>query len=251
MAMADRNSKPMIRVDVASDTTCPWCFVGKKHLEQAIAASKDRYEFEVRWLPFFLDPELPATGVNKKQNYWDKFGEARTRMIVDRVAATFLNLGYKFSIGGNTGSTVESHRLIALAGRQGLDKQDALVEELFVNFFTQEKYIGDKDVLLAAAEKVGIQGAKEFLDDPQAGLEEVLQEERKHHRVINGVPHFIIDGRYQISGAQSPESFLEAFELSAKHRGQKQLLNSSTTTTTTTTSTTTTGGASCTRDGCQ
>ena len=236
MARVVAMAKTVIRVDVTSDTVCPWCFVGKKHLEQAIAASKDRYDVEVRWHPFFLNPEASPVGVNKKQYYANKFGEARTRMIVDRIGTAFANLGYKFSLGGETGSTVDSHRLIEFAGRQGLDKQNAVVEELFVNFFTQEKYIGDKNVLLAAAEKAGVSGAKEFLEDAQAGLKEVLQEERKHHRGVSGVPHFIVDGRYQISGAQPPESFLEAFELSAKQREEE--LNSSTT-------------GACTRDGCQ
>ncbi|XP_024394150.1 uncharacterized protein [Physcomitrium patens] len=207
-------AKKLIRVDVTSDTVCPWCFVGKKHLEKAIEACKDRYDVEVKWHPFFLNPDASVKGVNKKEYYRSKFGEGRMHMIVDHVGAAFANLGYKFSIGGETGSTLDSHRLIELAGRQGLKKQNALVEELFVNFFTEEKYIGDKNVLVAAAEKVGIEGAREFLDDPQAGLKEVLAEERKFRRGVSGVPHFVIDGRYQVSGAQPPEVFIEAFEIS-------------------------------------
>lgn len=208
--------RKVIRVDVTSDTICPWCFIGKKHLEQAIGASKDKYDVQVKWHPFFLNPNAPVEGVNKAEYYKSKFGEGRMQMILDRVGGAFANLGYKYSMGGMTGSTLDSHRLLWHAGRQSLDKQNALAEELFLNFFTQEKYLGDKQVLVAAADKVGVEGSREFLDDPQAGLKEVLAEERKFRRGVSGVPHFVIDGRYQISGAQPPEAFLEAFEVAAK-----------------------------------
>lgn len=223
-------------MDVTSDTICPWCFIGKKHLEEAIAAVKERYDVEVKWHPFFLNPDAPAEGVNKMEHYKEKFGGGRMQMILDRVGGAFANLGYKYSMGGMTGSTLDSHRLLQLAGRQSLEKQNALVEELFLNFFTQEKYIGDREVLVAAAEKVGVAGSREFLEDPQAGLKEVLTEERKFRRGVSGVPHFVIDGRYQISGAQPPEVFVEAFEVAVKSR--KPEANGAPT-------------GACTADGCQ
>ncbi|KAG0625254.1 hypothetical protein M758_2G040400 [Ceratodon purpureus] len=234
MAMA--SARKVIRVDVTSDTVCPWCLVGKKHLEQAVAAVKDKYEVEVEWHPFFLNPEAPVEGVNKVEHWRAKFGEGRMQMIVDRVAGAFASLGYRYSMGGMTGSTLDSHRLLWLAGRQGLEKQNALVEELFLDYFTREKYIGDRKVLLAAADKVGVEGGEAFLADPQAGLKEVLAEERKFKRGVSGVPHFVINGRYQISGAQPPEAFVEAFEAAAK--SQKSEANGAPT-------------GACTRDGCQ
>lgn len=227
-------ARQLLRVDVTSDTICPWCFVGKKHLEQAIAATKDRYSVEVNWHPFFLNPDAPREGVNKMEMYKSKFGPGRMQMIIDRVGGAFATLGYKYSMGGLTGSTLDSHRLISLAGKQGTEKQNALVEELFLNFFTQEKFIGDKEVLAAAAEKAGVEGARELLEDPQAELKEVLAEERKFRRGVSGVPHFVIDGRWQISGAQPPEAFVEAFEAAGKSREAE--------------STGATGA--CTKDGC-
>lgn len=211
-------AKQVLRVDVTSDTICPWCFIGKKHLEQAIASTSDRYTVEVKWHPFFLNPDAPTEGVNKIDYYKSKFGSGRMQMILDRVGGAFANLGYKYSMGGKTGSTLDSHRLIELAGKQGLEKQNAVVEELFLNFFTQEKYIGDREVLVAAAEKVGVEGARSYLEDREAGLKEVLEAERKFRRGVSGVPHFVIDGRYEISGAQPPEAFLEAFEVAAKRQ---------------------------------
>lgn len=98
-------------------------------------------------------------------------------MIVDYVGVVFVNLGYKFFIGGEMGSILDSYWLIEFVGRQGLKKQNVLVEELFVNFFIEEKYIGDKNVLVVVVEKVGIEGVWEFLDDLQVGLKEVLVEE--------------------------------------------------------------------------
>lgn len=211
-------ARKVIRVDVTSDTICPWCFIGKKHLEQAVAAVQEKYEVEVKWHPFFLNPDASAEGVDKREHYKAKFGEGRMQMIQDRVGGAFASLGYRYSMGGKTGSTLDSHRLLWLAGRQSLEKQNALVEELFLNFFTQEKFIGDKQVLVAVAEKADVEGSREFLDDPQAGLKEVLGEERKFRRGVSGVPHFVIDGRYQVSGAQPPEAFVEAFEVAAKSR---------------------------------
>ncbi|KAG0555630.1 hypothetical protein KC19_12G183300 [Ceratodon purpureus] len=229
-------NKVMIRVDVTSDTICPWCFIGKKHLEQAIANTTDKYSVEVRWHPFFLNPDAPVEGVNKMEHYKAKFGAGRMQMILDRVGGAFAQLGYKYSMGGKTGSTLDSHRLIEFAGRQSLAKQNALVEELFLNFFTQEKYIGDREVLVAAADKVGVDGARAFLEDPQAGLKEVLTSERQFHRGVSGVPHFVIDGRYQISGAQPPEAFLKAFDAAAE--SQQAAAAAAPT-------------GACTRDGCQ
>lgn len=121
------------------------------------------------------------------------------------------------------------------AGQQSLQKQNALVEELFLDFFTREKYIGDRQVLLAAAEKVGVQDGEALLAG-ETGLKEVLAEERSFRRGVSGVPHFVIDGRYQVSGAQPPEAFVEALELAAKN--QKPEANGAPT-------------AACTRDGCQ
>jgi predicted DsbA family dithiol-disulfide isomerase len=137
-------TKKLIRIDITSDTVCPWCFVGKKYLEKAMEQVKDQYEFEVRWHPFQLNPKAPKVGVEKLEFYKKKFGDARIAPILDRISKVFADLGMKFSAGGKIGNTFDSHRLLELAGRQDLGVQNKLAEELFVNYFTQEKYIGDK-----------------------------------------------------------------------------------------------------------
>ncbi|EFJ05206.1 hypothetical protein SELMODRAFT_272288 [Selaginella moellendorffii] len=206
--------RKLVEIDVTSDTVCPWCYIGKKNLERAIEASADEYDFEVRWRPYLLNPSAPVEGVDKLAYYKSKFGEGRFSSIVGRLSKVFEDVGLEINFGGLTGNTLDSHRLIELAGRQGYDKQNALVEELFLNYLTQEKYIGDRQVLVDAADKVGVTGASEFLADPNAGLKEVLEQLKKYGTGVNGVPHFLVNGKYQLSGAQPPSSFIEVFKKS-------------------------------------
>ncbi|PNY03926.1 DSBA-like thioredoxin domain containing protein [Trifolium pratense] len=213
--MTDTNSahseKKLIRVDVSSDTVCPWCFVGKKNLDQAIAKSKDKYNFEIIWHPFQLNPDAPKEGIEKREFYRSKFGSQSDKMEA-RMTEIFKVVGLAYSLSGLTGNTMDSHRLIYFAGQQGLDKQHALVEELGLGYFTQGKYIGDQNFLVEAATKVGIEGAEEFLKNPNNGLKEVEDELNAHSGNITGVPYYVINGNQKLSGAQSREGFLRAFQ---------------------------------------
>ncbi|KAJ7196894.1 hypothetical protein O6H91_02G110800 [Diphasiastrum complanatum] len=216
--MAIQAGKKLIKIDVTSDTVCPWCFVGKKYLEKAMDASKDQYNFEVRWHPYLLNPNAPKEGMEKREFYKRRLGEASVEPIIVRMTKMFDDLGYKFKFGGLIGNTLDSHRLIEFAGHQGADKQNALVEELFLSYFTQEKYIGDLEVLVEAAEKVGISGGvREFLEDPNAGLNEIQEQLKKYGLGVTGVPHFLIQDQYKLSGAQPPDSLLQVFQLAASH----------------------------------
>ncbi|KAL4366352.1 hypothetical protein GQ457_05G005370 [Hibiscus cannabinus] len=207
--------KKLIRIDVSSDSVCPWCFVGKRNLDKAIAQSKDHFDFEVRWHPYFLDPSAPKEGVNKKEYYEKKFG-SRAQGIFARMTEVFRNVGLEYDISGLTGSTLDSHRLIYFAGKQGLEKQHALVEEIYLGYFTQGKFIGDREFLLESARKVGVEGAAEFLENPNNGVKEVNEELEKYSANISGVPNYMINGKHQMSGGQPPEVFLRAFQVAAK-----------------------------------
>ncbi|PON82098.1 DSBA-like thioredoxin domain containing protein [Trema orientale] len=186
--------KKLIQIDISSDTVCPWCFVGKRNLDKAIAASKDQYDFEIRWRPFQLEPNGPKEGVDKREFYRKKFGPQSERMAA-RMTEVFKNLGLEYSLSGLTGNTLDSHRLINFAGQQGSEKQHKLVEELFNGYFTQAKYVGDWEFLVESANKAGIEGAVEFLQDPNNGVKEIN------------------NGKQKLSGAQPPEVFLRAFEV--------------------------------------
>ncbi|XP_065854985.1 uncharacterized protein [Euphorbia lathyris] len=205
------SGKKPIRIDISSDTVCPWCFVGKKNLDRALAASKDRFDFEIKWHPFYLNPSAPKEGVNKLQYYREKFG-SRTEGIMARMTEIFRGLGMEYNLSGLTGNTLDSHRLIYFAGQQG-DKQHELVEELFLGYFTQAKYVGDKEFLLECAAKVGVQGAAEFLEDPNNGVKEVTEDLEKYSANITGVPYYVINGKHKLSGGQPSEVFLRAFEV--------------------------------------
>uniref|UniRef100_A0A1J3FIJ5 Uncharacterized protein YwbO n=1 Tax=Noccaea caerulescens TaxID=107243 RepID=A0A1J3FIJ5_NOCCA len=204
-------SKKLIQIDVSSDTVCPWCFVGKKNLDKAIDASKDQYNFEIRWHPFFLDASAPKEGVNKKEFYQKKFGN-RCEGMFTRMSEIFKGIGLEYDTSGLTGNTLDSHRLIHYTGEHAPDKQHSLVEELCLGYFTQGKFIGDREFLVETAKKLGIEGAEGFLSEPNNGVAEVQEDLEKYSRNITGVPHYTINGKVKLSGAQPPETFQKAFE---------------------------------------
>lgn len=169
-------------------------------------------DFDVHWLPFQLNPQAEGgQGVNKLEMYRSKFGAARVEQMLPMMVATGRKEGIEFSYGGNTGNTFDSHRLISLAAKQG--RQDEMVEELFRNYFEQEKCISDQAILAAAADKVGIVGVQEMLSGT-GETEEVNAELRTYQEGmrINGVPHFVVNGKYHESGAIEPSSFVQIFE---------------------------------------
>ncbi|KAL7190634.1 hypothetical protein ACSBR2_022839 [Camellia fascicularis] len=214
-AVGNNAEKKLIRIDVSSDTVCPWCFVGKRNLDKAVASSKDQYDFEIRWHPYFLNPSLPKEGICKKSYYDHRFGTKRFEQMFAQMKEIFKGFGLEYNISGLTGNTMDSHRLIYFAGQQGLDKQHNLVDELCVGYFTQGKYIGDREFLVECARKVGVEGAAEFLEDPNNGLKEVNEEVEEYSSRITGVPYYLINGKLKLSGGQPPLVFLQAFQTAA------------------------------------
>ncbi|KAL8471831.1 hypothetical protein ACS0TY_028534 [Phlomoides rotata] len=212
--MSSSSAKKLIKIDVCADTVCPWCFVGKKNLEKAIASSNDRYDFEIKWHPYMLDPNAPKEGIGKDKYYLNRFG-TRSIQMESRMTEIFKGLGMDYDTTGLTGNTLDSHRLIYFAGTQGFDKQHKLVEELSSGYFTQGKFIGDKEFLVESAKKVGVEGAAEFLEDPNNGLKEVKEDLKRYSGQVTGVPHYTINGKHQLSGGQPPETFLRAFQTAA------------------------------------
>eukprot|EP00746_Dinoflagellata_sp_MGD_P126423 gnl/MRDRNA2_/MRDRNA2_61267_c0_seq1.p1 gnl/MRDRNA2_/MRDRNA2_61267_c0~~gnl/MRDRNA2_/MRDRNA2_61267_c0_seq1.p1 ORF type:complete len:182 (+),score=52.79 gnl/MRDRNA2_/MRDRNA2_61267_c0_seq1:172-717(+) len=171
----------------------------------------DKASFKVEWIPFQLNPQAEGgAGVNKLEMYKKKFGEARVNQMLPMMMQVGRQEGIEFSYGGNTGNTFDSHRLISLAGKQG--KQDELVEELFHNYFEQEKCISDRNVLLAAAEKVGLADADKMLNSNQE-KPEVAKDLQNYQQAqgITGVPFFIIDDKFRESGAQEAPTFENIF----------------------------------------
>ncbi|KAF3912964.1 hypothetical protein ABW21_db0208422 [Orbilia brochopaga] len=202
-------------VDVVSDTVCPWCYVGSKRLTRAIDIYRKTHQdasFEIRWHPFYLNPNAPDVGVDKQKVYEAKFGRDRTAMMQRRLAMIGAQEGIALAFGGKTGNTRKSHQIIQLAGEKGFQNQ--VVEQLFISYFEAEKDITDNNVLKEAAVKGGL--AADDVDaclQADQGREEVDSEVASARaRHIHGVPHFTINGTAELGGAQEPDAFLELFQ---------------------------------------
>jgi predicted DsbA family dithiol-disulfide isomerase len=204
-----------MQIDIVSDTICPWCYVGKRRLERAL---KERPELDVtiEWHAFQLNPEMPTEGVDRETYMMRKFGsEQRVTEIFDSIAAAGRQEGIPFAFDriARTPNTVNSHRLIRWAEPAGC--QDAVVELLFRRYFEQGKDIGAIDVLVQIAVEAGLEGAdaERFLSGTD-GIEDVRAENVAAHRLgISGVPCFIFEKKYAVSGAQEPEVFFQVFDM--------------------------------------
>lgn len=202
-----------LNIEVISDGICPWCFVGKRRLEKALKAVEGRDEIQVTWRPFQLNPNMPKEGMDRRTYRTAKFGSWEKSQALDaQVAAVGAAEGIPFAFDRiqRTPNTFDSHRLIWLAQREGI--QDAVVEALFRSYFTEGLDISDRQILLDIASTVGLPQVDRFLDSDD-GVEAVHQEEREvRQRGISGVPFFIINSDRGISGAQPAEALLAAFE---------------------------------------
>ncbi|KAG0222147.1 hypothetical protein BGW42_006855 [Actinomortierella wolfii] len=203
-----------ISVDIVSDTVCPWCYIGKRRLEKAIDLVKQKHpdaNFKINWHPYQLDPSAPTTPIKKIDMYKRKFGPDRAYQIKDRMIQIGLGDGIHFAYEGNTINTLMSHRLIRFATERG--HQDAIVEELFKNYFEENK-CGELSTLIEAGVKVGLdrKEVEEYLTSDK-GTEEVKREiAQARYDGVQGVPHFTIQDKYVLSGAQDSTTFAEVFE---------------------------------------
>ena len=202
----------VLHVDVMSDVICPWCFIGKRRLEKAVAALEGQHEVRVRWLPFQLNPAMPKEGISRREYRTRKFGSWGRSLALDaRVIEVGKSEGIHFAFDRieRTPNTLDAHRLIWLAGNEGV--QDAVVEALFRAYFTEGRDISARQTLLDVVAEAGLDKAEGLLDGDD-GLEAVGQADQlaRGHRV-DSVPFFVVNGTLTLSGAQPPDAFLEAF----------------------------------------
>lgn len=201
-------------IDVISDVICPWCYIGKRRLEKAIAALDGQHEFQVHWHPFQLNPGMPREGIRRKEYRTRKFGSWERSMELDaRVIAVGETEGIHFAFDKmeRTPNTVNAHRLIWLADQHG--RQDTVVEALFRAYFTEGKDIGNQQTLVDVAADSGLdrQSAETMLNS-EAGMDIIAQAGELSQRYdVTGVPFFIINNAITLSGAQEPDTFLDAF----------------------------------------
>lgn len=202
-------------VDVTSDVICPWCYIGKRRLERAVRDLGGRHEVRVRWHPFQLNPTMQEGGMDRKDYRTAKFGSwERSQALDAQVAAAgeAERIAFAFDQIGRTPNTLDAHRLIALAGEQGV--QDAVVEAFFRGYFTEGRDIGDRRTLLELAAGAGLDKRRsESLLDGGEGLESLRAAEEQARRLgVQGVPFFVVNGEVALSGAQGPQAFLDAFD---------------------------------------
>ncbi|KAB8295929.1 hypothetical protein EYC80_008749 [Monilinia laxa] len=206
-------------IEIVSDTVCPWCYVGKQKLEQGITAYKQKHPdsndtFSITWKPFYLAPEAPKIGVDKREWYLSRFGEERMTAAFSRLAQIGKDVGIDFSFGGKTGATRDSHRIIQLGKTKSPAMQTKVVESLFKSYFEEEGDITSHEVLHSAAVRAGLdeKEVNEWLGSDKGGLEVDREVEAARRNSIGGVPNFTIQGKYEIGGAQDSAVFLRLFE---------------------------------------
>ncbi len=206
----------MNQLDVYSDVICPWCYIGKQHMQKALTTlAAEGLRFQVGWRPFQLNPDMPRAGVARDEYRAAKFGSlAHSRKLDQQVAdaARAAGIEIRHERMQRTPNTMDAHRLIRWAGELG--QQDALVDRLFEAYFVEGQDIGDRAVLAAAAVAADLdrEAALAYLES-NSGEAEVAAEDAAVRRAgLNGVPTFVLDGHVLFSGAVPPDVFAEALQ---------------------------------------
>ena len=205
-----------MRVEVWSDVVCPWCFIGKRRLEAALADFEHAGEVEVLWRSFELDPNAPA---EPEGDYAERLARKyrrtpdEARAMLAQMTQTGLEAGAELRfdrvLGGNS---FDAHRLLHLAARH--DRLDAMKERLMRAYFTEGRRIGDRETLVELAADVGLdtdEARTALAGEEYAGAVRA-DEEQAYEYGVAGVPFFVLDGRFAVEGAQPPELLLRALE---------------------------------------
>lgn len=203
-----------MQIDVISDTVCPWCYIGKRRLERALAA-RPNMTFEVRWRAYRLDPTVPREGYDRKAYLEAKFGNSeRVRAMGEAIRAAGEGEGIAFDYDRilKTPNTTDSHRLVRWAESAGV--QNEVVERLFAAYFEQGLDIGNLKVLAAIAAEAGMDGglAGDLLAR-DTDIDLVEREDAIAHKMgVSGVPIFIFGNKYSATGAHEPEILLQVID---------------------------------------
>jgi predicted DsbA family dithiol-disulfide isomerase len=211
-----------VTIDVVSDVVCPWCFIGKRRLEKALALTPE-IPVEVRFHPYFLNPWVPREGMPRSEYLTTKFGSPEGYgQIAQRVkaAAAAEGLTYASEKMARQPNTLDCHRLIRWAGEVG--KAAAMKQRLMDLYFTEGADLSDADVLVQSAADIGLNADEvrtRLASDQDVDAVEA-QAKAAQEAGINGVPFFILGGHLAISGAQEPGNLAEAITRAAAEAGQ-------------------------------
>jgi predicted DsbA family dithiol-disulfide isomerase len=202
------------RIDIVSDAICPWCYIGKRQLERALAVlAQDGLRFSVHWNPFQLNPDMPKEGRDRAAYRAWKFGSAEKAVALDQRitdAADAVGLSFRTDLMTRTPNTIDAHRLIWYAGQNNV--QNATMEAVFKAYFIQGQDIGDHAVLIDCAAEAGLDRADvaDFLNGDLADREMRAADQAAREAGVSGVPSFFLDGYGLFSGAMPAETITTA-----------------------------------------
>ena len=204
----------MIELDIFSDTVCPWCYIGKKRLDNSIK-KHNHLEFKQTWRPFQLNPSMPPDGMDRQEYLISKFGSAdAAKTIYDNIYEEGLKEGIDFNFDNIevTPNSFNSHRLLALAYEKGI--QEKVLNELFEAYFLRGEDIGNPDILLSIAVNnlIDENELKNYLSNKD-NIEPLANEELQARKMgISSLPTFIVNKQIVINGAQTSENFELIFQ---------------------------------------
>ena len=214
-----------MRIDVVFDTICPWCYIGKRRLERALA-QRPEICVELRWRPFLLNPEMPLTGVERQTYLERKFGNSyRIQRILGAasLAAEVENIHFNFELIERTPSSINSHRLIHMASLSG--RQTEVVEAVFNGYFVHGLDIGDPEVLVRLGTDCGLHPVeiREFLDGAAGGAAIRTENARIHRMGVSGIPCYFFNEQYAMSGAQDTEILTRLLDITHEHELESEV----------------------------
>lgn len=214
-----------VKLEYLYDTVCPWCYIGKRRLERALARRPD-VRADIRWRPFLLNPDLPAEGMERRAYLERKFGgEARVLRMQRAVAlaAAGEDITFTFDAISRTPNTIHSHRLVRYAARCGLGGE--ALEAVYHAYFHEGRDIGMLSELVALGAAIGLpaRDLAHYLegDTDVAGLRG--ENARAHALGVSGVPCLILDGTFAMAGAQDPDTLLRLIDLARESRDEMAL----------------------------
>lgn len=206
-----------MQIDIVSDVVCPWCIIGYKNLEEAVARLDGQIDVTVRWHPYELNPNMGPEGQDLSEHIAEKYGLTPDQSADNRARITMMGENVDFPIHFSSDSriynTFDAHRLLYWAGKEGeKGQQTALMLVLFAAYFQGGENPGDHGVLKRAAEEVGLSPdrAMEVLSSDEFAKEVRAEEEEFGNAGISSVPTYVVNGKFAISGGHPPEVFEQA-----------------------------------------
>ncbi|MBW7929841.1 MAG: DsbA family oxidoreductase [Gammaproteobacteria bacterium] len=213
-----------ISIQIVSDIVCPWCYIGKRRLEKALA-QRPGLATEISWFPYQLSPDMPREGKDRVEHHASIFGAERAGQIREKMHELGIAEGIPFDTppGARSPNTLSAHVLMYWASRSAGIDQNLLAEKLFHAHHVRGEDVGSPIVLVGIASEVGMNAAEVLAALRDGTDEDTVRDliEQARQAGVSGVPLFIFDGRHALSGAQPPETILEVLDQLASERGAR------------------------------